>query len=85
MLRRVLGQGVLVGSGGSDREVARALGLVSAIGGVFAISVALGLGLGLLVSRVVGGGVPAVAAGLLLGALAGGWNVYRMVMRSLDT
>lgn len=70
-------------SGRNDREALRAFGLVTGIGAVFAVSVAVGLGLGLLVSWSLGGGALVVAAGLLIGAIAGGLGVYRMVMRSV--
>ncbi|HEV3123592.1 MAG TPA: hypothetical protein VG266_03355 [Candidatus Dormibacteraeota bacterium] len=56
---------------------------MTGIGAVFAGSVALGLGLGLLVSWMLGGGALVVAAGLLIGVIAGGLGVYRMVMRSV--
>jgi hypothetical protein len=72
-----------VNSGGRDREALRAFGLVSGIGAVFAVSIGAGLGLGLLISWLVGGGVLSVSAGLMFGAIAGGFGVYRLVMRSL--
>ncbi len=67
--------------GGDRDQVFRALGLVTGIGVFFAACVALGLGLGLVIARFVGGGTLVVAAGFVIGALAGGRGVYRMVMR----
>lgn len=69
-------------SGGGDREqVFRALGLVTGIGIYFAVCVAIGLGLGLVLAHFVGGGVGVVAVGFVIGVVAGGRGVYRMVMR----
>ena len=71
-------------SGGFDREVLRALGLVFGIGAIFMVSMAVGLGLGLLVSWLIGGGVLVIAGGLVLGAVGGGYGVYRAVMQALS-
>jgi hypothetical protein len=74
-----------VNSGGSDREqLFRALGLVTGIGLYCAVSVGVGLGLGLLVAHYIGGGAAVIALGFLVGVLAGGRGVYRMVMRSVS-
>ena len=66
-----------------DRELLHAAGLVTGIGAVFAVSVALGLAGGLLVDHFVGGGALVVILGLALGCTAGGFGVYRMVMRNV--
>jgi hypothetical protein len=74
-----------VNSGGSDREqLSRAFGLVTGIGVYFAVTVGVGLGLGLLVDHFIGGGVTVIALGFVVGVLAGGRGVYRMVMRSVS-
>lgn len=76
--------GGVVTPGRGDREVLRALGLVTGIGAIFGVSVATGLGAGLLISKLVGGSVLAIAAGLLLGVLAGAYGVWRAVMRVIE-
>lgn len=67
-----------------DGEVLRALGLVTGIGAIFGASVAAGFGLGYLISKLTGGSVLGIGAGLLLGAVAGGYGVYRAVMRVVE-
>lgn len=69
-------------AGDGDRdEVSRALALVTGIGVYFAVALALGVGLGLLGRQVLGGNVLPLVAGIVLGIIAGGFGVYRMVMR----
>ncbi|TMC50065.1 MAG: hypothetical protein E6J20_17590 [Chloroflexi bacterium] len=60
-----------------------ALGLASGIGLQLAASVLVGLGLGYLADRVFHTSPWFLLAGLLLGVVAGGYSVVRMVMKEM--
>ncbi|MGI8848041.1 MAG: AtpZ/AtpI family protein [Candidatus Dormibacteria bacterium] len=64
-----------------DQEATRALALVTGIGVLFAVSIVVGVGLGLLGSRLLGGNALPLVAGIVVGFVTGGFGVYRMVMR----
>jgi F0F1-type ATP synthase assembly protein I len=71
-----------VGSRGDGRdEASRALALVTGIGVYFAVSVAVGAGLGLLFRHLLGDNPLPLLLGILVGVVAGAFGVYRMVMR----
>lgn len=66
-------------TGNSDRDqIFQALGLVTGIGLYFAACLCVGLGLGWLISRFVGGGWLPLGLGFVVGVAAGGRGVYRM-------
>jgi F0F1-type ATP synthase assembly protein I len=66
-----------------DPNMLAALGLASGIGLQLAASVLVGLGLGYLADRAFHTSPWFLLVGLLLGVLAGGYSVVRMVMKEM--
>ena len=66
-----------------DPSMLAALGLASGIGLHLAASVLVGLGLGYLADRAFHTSPWFLLVGLLLGVLAGGYSVVRMVMKEM--
>ncbi|GAC1340599.1 MAG: hypothetical protein NVSMB29_09720 [Candidatus Dormibacteria bacterium] len=62
-------------------ETSRALGVVTGLGATLLVCIGLGVGLGVLGMKLLGGNPLPLILGILLGIAAGCFGAYRMVMR----